>query len=193
MSARPLRAAAAGAFLILAAPLPALAQPAAPPAAQATAPPPGRVSPEAEALVRRYLAATHFERNMDNMMVSMLPLMNDQLKRQSPSLTDEQRQIVLDVVRKLMREKMTPKMIERMTPIYAATFTLPELRALVAFYESPVGASIMEKMPSLAPKSAAITRELMPELTRDAMLEVLTRMCPDGKCDAAKLPKPAAS
>jgi hypothetical protein len=162
-----------------------------PPAAASAATP--AVDPRAEALVRRYLAATRFEGTLDTILSAMLPIMSDQMSRQQPELTAQDRQMIVDIVRKVMREKMMPKMIDRMVPIYASTFSVTELQALVDFYESPTGRAITDKVPSLAPKSAEVTRSLMPEMMREAVTEVITRMCPGGKCDAAKLPKPAAS
>jgi uncharacterized protein len=179
--------AAVGAVAVLGAGVPAHA---APPPAPAAAPVP---DPRAEALVRRYLAAIHFERTMDAMQASILPMLSEQSARSYPTLTAEDRQLIVEIVRKVMREKMTPQMIDRMVPIYASTFTTEELEAMVAFYESPVGRSITDKTPSLAPKSAGVMRELMPGVTREVMTEIITKLCQGGKCDAAKPPKAAAS
>lgn len=166
---------------------PAAAEPAPAPPAAATA------SPQAVALVRRYLAAIHFERNMDSMQAAMLPVIVEQAERTHPNLTAEDQQMLVEVVRHVMREKMLPKMIDRMVPIYATTFTIPELQAMVNFYESPVGRSIADKTPTLAPKSAEVTRALMPEMMGEMLKELVARMCPGGKCDAAKPPAKAAA
>jgi hypothetical protein len=173
--------------LLLAAPAAALSQPA---AAAHTAP---SANPEAEALVRRYLAAVHTERNIDTLEAAMLPVMVEQFGREHPNVSAEQRQMIVEVVRKVMREKGTPKLIEAMIPIYASTFTIEELRALVEFYESPVGRSVTDKMPTLAPKAAEATRAILPEVVRAGVLEALARLCPGGRCEAAKPIKPTAS
>jgi hypothetical protein len=62
---------------------------------------------------------------------------------------------------------------------------------MVAFYESPVGRAITEKTPSMAPKSAQITRDLMPMMQR----EIVTRLCAKLDCFGEKpaAPKPRAS
>ena len=148
-------------------------------------------NPEAEALVRRYLAAVHFERTMDSMQAAMLPVIAAQTAR-SNNLTADDQKMVVDIVRQVMRDKMMPKMIERMVPIYAQTFTLAELQAMVSFYESPTGRAITDKFPTLAPRSAAITRELMPEMMGEVMREIIARKCPNGSCQPAT-PKGAAS
>jgi hypothetical protein len=158
--------------------------------AQAAAPP--AVSAKSEALVRRYLKAIHFERLMDTMISAMLPVMSDQVAQQHPSLTSEQRAMISEVVRDTMREDLMPKMLEKMVPIYAQTFTESELEAIVAFYETPVGQSMIEKTPSLAPKSAEVVRELMPEMQKDVLIRLCARItCP--QAPAAAPPKPNKS
>jgi len=155
------------------------------------APAAAAANPEAEALVRRYLAAVHFERTMDSMQAAMLPVIAAQTAR-SNNLTADDQKMVVDIVRQVMRDKMMPKMIERMVPIYAQTFTLAELQAMVSFYESPTGRAITDKIPTLAPRSAAITRELMPEMMGEVMRQIIARKCPNGNCQPAT-PKGAAS
>ena len=154
--------------------------------AAAASPAGAQVNPTSEALVKRYLAAIHFEKLLDTMLGAMLPVMADSMVKEHPEITPQQRQIVIDTVRDTMREKFVPRMIEKMTPIYAETFSQSELQAIVTFYESPAGRAITEKSPSMAPKSAEITRQLMPEMQR----EVAVRLCAKINCAA---PKPAAS
>lgn len=166
---------------------PAAAAPAAGPTAAAGA------NPQAEALVRRYLTAIHFERTMDAVQAAMLPVIAAQAGGGKANLTAEDKAMLVDIVRKEMRDKMMPRMIEKMVPLYASTFTVAELQAMVAFYESPVGRSITEKTPSLAPRSAEIVRELMPQVMVDVVQEIIARKCPDGKCEGASPPKAAAS
>lgn len=165
------------------------------PAGAQSSPPAARSAPvnaKSEALVRRYLAAIHFEKLLDTMVAAMLPLMTDGMIKEHPDITPEQRQMIADTVRDTMREKFVPQMLDRMVPIYASTFSEPELEAIVTFYESPAGRAITEKAPSLAPKSAEITRELMPQFQG----EIIRRLCAKIDCLAQKPaapPKPRAS
>jgi hypothetical protein len=125
------------------------------------------VSPNTDALVRRLMKAMHFEAQIDTMLGAMMPIMMEQQARQHPNLGPADQKVILDTVREVMREKFTPKLIERAVPIYAATFSESELTQMVAFYESPVGQSIITKMPAMAPKIAEAARELIPEATGD--------------------------
>jgi len=182
MPSQILRALAAGALIVTLA-TPTAAQ-APPPATAAPA-----VSAKAEALVRRYLQVIHFERLMDSTMAAMLPVMVEGMARQNPNITADQRQIVSEVVQDALREDMMPKVIDRMVPLYATTFSERELEAIVGFYESEPGQAIIEKTPSLAPKSAQIVRDLMPEMQRD----MLARLCAKLDCSATPHSKPKAS
>lgn len=59
------------------------------------------------------------------------------------------------------------------TDIYADVYTREELEAMVAFYESPIGQSIITKNYALAPQMIELLRSLMPEMMRD----VINGMC----------------
>ena len=43
--------------------------------------------------------------------------------------------------------------------LYAETFTQEEVDGLLAFYRSPAGVALLEKMPQVTQKSAAITQQ----------------------------------
>lgn len=157
-----------------------------PPPAQAAGEP---VTPEKRALVRRYLQAIQYERMMDQLMASMLPVMAESMARQHPGVAAAEQQQVVGIVRDVMRTSMTPKIMERMEPVYAATFTEAELRSIVDFYESPAGRAVTAKAPLLAPQAAAVVRALIPEM----QAEVARRVCQQLHCDAAPSAKPRAS
>jgi hypothetical protein len=140
------------------------------------------VTPAKLALVRRYFQAIHYEKMVDTMMASMLPVMSEAMARQHPNLTAAQQQMITGVVRQVMRDDMTPKIMERLEPVFAATFTEAELQAMVAFYEGPAGRAVVERMPALAPQSAQVMRSLIPEM----QAEVVRKLCAElGGCDAA--------
>ena len=163
------------------------AQPAAAPAAPAPAA--QSVTPAKLALVRRYFQAIHYEKLVDSMMGSMLPVMTEAMARQHPNLTAAQQQLITDVVRQVMREDMTPKIMQRLEPVLAATFSEAELQAMVAFYESPTGRAVVERMPALAPQSAVVMRSLIPEM----QAEVVRKLCAELGCCDATAPSPRKS
>jgi hypothetical protein len=48
------------------------------------------------------------------------------------------------------------EMQELVIPIYERNFTLEELQALVAFYESPLGKTLLSKMPAVVQESMSV-------------------------------------
>jgi len=175
------------AAILAAGPLTAAAQT---PSTAAAAPAP--VTPKTEALVRRLMKAMKFENQVDQMLGAILPVMAEQQFKAIPHLTEADRALIVETTRQVMRDEFTPKLLARAVPIYAATFSESELEQMVAFYESPAGQSIIEKMPSMSPKIAAATRDLMPELA-PAMMRAI---CAKVNCAApptGTMPKPKPS
>ncbi len=169
---RKLILAGAAALALCAAPM---AQAAAPAAATA-APDPVKV-----ALVKRYFAAMHFNQMMSQMMKSMAPAMMAQAKQQHPEITEAQTQAVTDAMTETM-DDFIPRMTDAMIPVYADLFTTEELTKLDAFYESPVGQSIMAKTPQAMQRVIPVMTQLMPDLQADMM----THLCAKIDCKAKK-------
>jgi len=65
-------------------------------------------------------------------------------------------------LRNLMR---TDTMIDQVIPIYAKYFTVEELKALVAFYKSPVGVKNLKMTPTLMTEVMAVTAKYFQENT----------------------------
>ena len=146
-------------------------------------------SPRALALTKRYVAALHVDETMKPMMKSMMGPMMDEQARAYPNLTDEQRKAVRETVEEFVGGDMMDDILERMTPAYATIFTEDELQALVDFYESPTGQSIIGKMPQMGPVAARVMVELMPEIRT----KITRRICEKLSCDGAKPTKRKAT
>jgi hypothetical protein len=159
---------------------PALAAPPAPSAPAAEAP-----SPRALALAKRYFADLHMDQLMGGVMHNMLPAMMAQMAKEHPEITTDQRQAVVEAATE-SSSAMMDKLIDRMAPLFAATFSEKELQDLVNFYESPTGKAMMAKMPVLMAKMQPTLIELMPEMQAD----MKHRLC--AKLDCTKLATPAA-
>ena len=95
------------------------------------------------AAVERYVDSPVQQRMMDEMLSA--EAMISQMASMMPQLTDEQ----LEVVGRIGAEEMAalrPAMETAMVEAAIETFTLPEILALEAFYETPEGAAVMTKM-----------------------------------------------
>jgi len=64
------------------------------------------------------------------------------------------------VARMLSWEKIKPQYVA----LYAETFTEDEIDGMLAFYRSPAGRAMREKMPVLMQKSMALTQQMMKEI-----------------------------
>jgi hypothetical protein len=74
---------------------------------------------------------------------------------------------IMEAVRKnLSWEKMQPQFVK----LYADTYSDEEIDGMLAFYESPAGRGMVEKMPALMAKTIALTqaqmKDLLPEIQR---------------------------
>jgi hypothetical protein len=67
---------------------------------------------------------------------------------------------------------------DQMAGVYARTFTVDEMRQLIAFYQTPVGQKLLETLPTLVQESMSIGqawgRRLATEL-RDSMVDALRK------------------
>ena len=168
-SSRGLAAAAIPMLLFFAHPALAGDAPAAPPAVAAPAPP---ASNKAMELTRRYFAAMRMEVTMRATMKAVMPAVVDQLARNNPKLTKEQREALVEVAAQ-SAQTMVVKMMDRMAPVFAQSFTEKELQDLVDFYESPTGQALVAKTPAFAAKMNPTMNALLPEMLADMQ----TRLC----------------
>ncbi|HYC75980.1 DUF2059 domain-containing protein [Brevundimonas sp.] len=132
------------------------------------------------ALTRRYIELTMTDQFEDAMveMITDLAAMDSNVR----DLPEADRRFLADLTAELTTD-MIPRMLEEMIPIYARTFSEAELEAMIAFYDSEMGRSILSK-----------TMEVMPEANRAAlsvvpqMLEKMAgRLCEHYGCTADEL------
>ncbi len=93
-------------------------------------------------------------------------------------LPAEDREFLLDVTSEILADLM-PKMMEAMAPAYAETFTEAELEALVAFYDTEMGRSIINKNFEIMPEINVAVETIIPELFQ----KMASRMCARYGCD----------
>ncbi len=163
-----------GAMLIA---MPAICQ------AQAAEPAP---SAEKVALVKRYFNAIHFEQLMTGIVNQITPAMMAQVRKSHPELTDTEFKAATDAITESTGD-FIKKMTDASIPVYADIFTVEELTKMDEFYETPVGQSIMAKVPEASQKLMPTVMALMPDFQAD----VQKRLCAKIDCSAKKTDKPA--
>ncbi|NEX91301.1 DUF2059 domain-containing protein [Caulobacter sp. 17J65-9] len=133
-------------------------------------------------LSRRYFKAINVETKLRTLSESMFSAMTAKSDSVSPE------------VRQAMMESMSEASVagyraieEHYVLMVAGVFSAEELQAMVDFYESPVGQSVLAKGNQLAARSG----ELMQEMTPTIMTEYETRFCAKTKREAGCLTKSA--
>lgn len=142
-------------------------------------------NPHSVELARKLFADMHMDQMMSGMMRQMGPAMMAQARKSNPSLTEADAQAISDALSESMGPMMT-KVMDRMIPLYASTFSEKELQDLVNFYGSPSGQAMLAKMPALMAKMGPVMAEMMPEMTADMQ----KRIC--SKIDCSKRGAPPA-
>lgn len=139
---------------------------AAPTAPAAAAPAPVAVTPDARAAIKELLDVMNTRENLGKtfqaMSQTLPPQMAQAMNRQielNASLSPEQKakvregmnqpfeNAVKEATAMVGNPKLVDETIDKMYPIYAKYFTVAEIRQLVAFYKSPIGAKTLNTMP----------------------------------------------
>lgn len=131
-------------------------------------------------LTRRYIDLTMTEQFEDSLRQVIVA--QAEIDPNARSLPDADRRFIAELAAELTTD-MIPQMLDAMTPVYARTFTEAELEAMIAFYDTPLGKSIIEKTMIAMPEANAAAMSVMPQL----MDKMAARMCQYYGCDAAEL------
>ena len=99
---------------------------------------------EDEAVVRLRLAERYAELSQGDSIAELSRNFVDQMLAQETQATDEQRAWFRDNLPREMAS-LASSLMERLAPIFAERLTIEELEALIAFYETPMGQSIVRK------------------------------------------------
>jgi hypothetical protein len=129
-------------------------------------------------LARRYFDAMHFEDAM------MMVYENMDMMEVFGSEDDEASGLDSRAMSEAIREAvavLSPKMVDAMVPIVATHFSEAELEAMVAFYESDIGKSVIDKSATLNGPLMQSVMGLVPDYVED----ILDRYCTKTNCTPA--------
>lgn len=124
-------------------------------------------APASQESVEALLTVTRTEKMMDSLYSGMDQMMRQSIGQtlQGQSLSAEQ-QRALDVLPSkfvsVMREEMSwQKMKPLYVQLYRETFEQEEIEGMLAFYDSPAGKAVLNKMPMVMQKSLALSQSLL--------------------------------
>ncbi len=137
-------------------------------------------SPRQLALTRRYLALTM----TDQFEVAIRQMVIDQaaMAPETRDLPDEDRRFMIDLTAELTAA-MIPQMLEAMTPVYARTFTEAELTAMLEFYDTEIGRSVLEKTMIAMPEANRAAMTVIPQM----LDKMAARVCQHYGCEPGEL------
>lgn len=123
------------------------------------------------ALTRRLVAAMHVEDTMAPMMRAIMQQQMDMIVAQRKNLTDQQRTLLggalSEAVGEMMDSGLMSEVMDKLVPAYADVYTEEELQGMLSFYESPIGQSVLRKMPLMAPAATKAMIEIAPKMQAD--------------------------
>lgn len=137
--------------------------------------------PRDEAAVRLDLSRRFIEAIQGEQMAASLGQMANSFRPPQAGLSAEEAAAV-DRAMIVAMEQGLPRMFDAVAPVYAEIFTLEELTALVSFYESEVGRSLMAKSAAATPRMTEVVMAAMPEVMR----EMADGMCKELSCSASE-------
>jgi uncharacterized protein len=145
-------------------------------------PAPKTIDPAKRAAIEELFSLMKMDQLMEAMKSQIEPMMSQAIQKSAgdmTSLAPDQRAIFAKEMPAFMKqlmgvmwdrvslEKLKPEFVK----IYDETFTLDEINGTVAFYKSPAGAAMIEKLPQVTGRVMSVTQQLM----GDVMPEIMKR------------------
>ena len=161
--------------------------------AQTAAPTPAQLDPAAVSAAKELMEAMQY-RDMMRLMFAQIEQNLPQMMLQgasgainaNPKLDAAQKKAAIDAVSKELPQaakafastmndpRLMDELINETMPLYARLYNADELRAMTAFYRTPVGAKMLQTMPQLMSESMQISqRTMMPRMR--AVIEKLAQ------------------
>lgn len=131
------------------------------------------------ALANKVIALMQTEQLSDALSSLIATAIPQEMEGVPDEEADEIRAVIVDAMAGVM-----PRMFEAMAPVYADIFTVEELRGLIAFYESDLGRSVMQKSYAAAPRLAEAAQSVLPEILPQVMADVGDTLCDRFECSA---------
>lgn len=105
--------------------------------------------------IHELIEITEVSHQMEKALDSLWPLIIDRGKQANPNIPSE----IWDRVRVIGKDefgKSLPEVMAQFERLYDINFTEAEIDALLAFYKTPAGNSVMHKLNGMAPQTAAL-------------------------------------
>ncbi len=117
-----------------------------------------------QAKIERILALTKADAMMDQMFNQLKSMMMSPAGSGEQGPTAELQGKIMDLVKQKMSwDKLRPQYVK----LYDETYSAEEIDGILAFYQSPAGRAMLDKMPVILSKSIAIAQGMMGDIVPD--------------------------
>lgn len=126
------------------------------------------------AAARDLMASTRASDRMNQIADAMMPMMLDMLHKTAPDIPNA----AIDDFKTALHDEIlkgTPTLIELEACLYARHYSLDDMKALGAFYKSPIGKKMLAEAPDIAKESIAIGGAWGERMGRAAMERVMAK------------------
>ena len=153
----------------------------------------GAAEPSQLALAGKVIKATQFDKIFDQMGNQMQQMAAQSMNLSSPDMTPAQKEAATKSMGEVMKLSMdaAKEMLAQVDVIYAEVYSEPELKAMLAFFESPEGKSMLQKQPQIMqrmmPLVQGMQKDLMPKIQH-----IVQKAQAEAASAAAPAPTPAA-
>ena len=166
------------------------------PASPAQPAAPEQVDPAKEAAIRHLMELTGVGKLSDQMVDATRPQMREMIGQLIED--DARAQKFLDTFFQKFRTRFTETdLINAIVPIYARHYSLEDIQALNAFYESPLGQRVMRELPEITKESQAAGAAIGQKAAMETLQEMsadypeLKQVVTPGSAQPAPAPAPA--
>lgn len=124
-------------------------------------------APPTEASIKQLLEATHAQKLVDSMISQMDALMKNAMaqatqgQQLSPKLQKEVTQIETDMMAEMKGILDWNKLVPMYVRVYQKSFNQQEIDGLLAFYKTPTGQALLNKMPLVLQNTMTEVQQMM--------------------------------
>jgi uncharacterized protein len=102
------------------------------------------------------------------------------IEEKAPDATAEQKKQMREMINGVMAEALGPaaikEMLEATVPVYQRHLSKSDLRAMMAFYSSPVGQKVLREQPAMVQESMQAAAGIQQRIARTVFMKIDERM-----------------
>lgn len=151
------------------------------------------VSPAQLELARQVIKASQFDKVFDQMGVQMQQMAAQAMNLSSPDMTPAKKEAATKVLGEVMKlaTESTKAMLDKVDTIYAEVYSEAELKAMLGFFDSAEGKSMLSKQPLIMQRMMPFVRSMQQELGPKIQQIVEKAKAAEAAAEAPLAPTPA--